>query len=67
MVRILEQKIPVLCGETQYDGSVYYVEAAGNSEDDKPTEGVMEGSKFLETDTGYVWYYSETSGWHKKS
>lgn len=62
MVRVLEQMLPTLQDATQYDGSVYKVHLAGNSSETKPTQGIMTGSKFTETDTGKVYYFNEASG-----
>ena len=43
-----------------------YVELAGLSTDDKPTGGMVTGSKFTEVDTGDVYLYDEVSGdWAK--
>lgn len=38
-----------------------YVEAAGLSTDEKPTEGIVTGSRFLEVDTGNAWIWDETA------
>ena len=62
MVRLLEQVIPVLSDAQQYDGSVYKVTLAGNSSETKPTTGIMTGSKFVETNTGKVYYFDEATG-----
>lgn len=35
-----------------------YVEYAGTSTDEKPTEGVATGSIFTEVDTGNVYFYN---------
>ena len=43
-------------GETKY-----YKEIAGDSGETKPTDGLIDGSIFLETDTGTVSFFSETS------
>jgi len=39
-----------------------YVEVCGNSGDDKPTDGIVTGSKFTETDTGIIFLFDETAG-----
>lgn len=62
MIRVLEQVIPVLQNAPQYDGSVYKVVLAGNSAETKPTQGIMTGSKFIETDTGASLYFNEETG-----
>lgn len=41
----------------------YYVEIALNSLEDKPTDMIAAGSVAVETDTGKVYLYDETSGW----
>lgn len=51
MVRILEERT--------FRGKLRYIEAAGLSTDSKPTQNVVTGSLFLETDTGDVYAYSE--------
>ena len=38
-----------------------YVEYAGTSADDKPTEGVATGSIFVEADTGNVYFFDATN------
>ena len=38
-----------------------YVELAGLSGEDKPTGGMVTGSKFTEVDTGDVYLYDEAS------
>lgn len=46
------------------DGAVAYCEFAGKTADEKPTGGIATGSKFLDIQTGKVFYYDEagTSG-----
>lgn len=42
----------------------HYVEIAGDSNDSKPTTGIIGGSLFMETDTGKVYIFDEnTSTW----
>ena len=44
----------------------HYVEAAGLSTDQKPTEGLITGSRFIEVNTGNRFLYDETSGaWYR--
>ncbi len=62
MVRVLEQVIPTLQDATRHDGSVYKCTLAGNSSETKPTAGIMTGSKFIETNTGNIYYFDETTG-----
>lgn len=40
-----------------------YVEIALNSNETKPTDMIAAGSVALETDTGKVYLFDETSGW----
>lgn len=41
-----------------------YVECAGLSTDTKPTNGICEGSIFVEVDTGNVYFFKESgSSW----
>lgn len=43
-----------------------YIEAAGLSTDQKPTAGIITGSRFLEVDTGDIYEFDEVSGtWSK--
>ena len=51
MVRILYE-------EAQLD-NVNYIEAAGLSDDDKPTGNLANGSTYLCVDTGDVYFYDE--------
>ena len=39
--------------------NVSYQEISGSSLDDKPTDGVANGSIFIESDTGDVYMYTE--------
>lgn len=58
MVRILTQRI--------FDADKNYIDAAGLSTDDKPTEGIVTGSVFREVDTGDVYMFDEVGGtWSK--
>lgn len=42
----------------------YYVEAFGKSTDNKPDDGIVTGSVFVEVDTGKVYLYDEeTDAW----
>lgn len=46
--------------------SLHYVEIAGASTETKPTTGIVDGSTFLETDTGDLYVYNEEgSAWVK--
>ena len=53
---------------TKEDGSTkLYVEIAGASSETKPVENIIDGSIFLETDTGDVYFFSESGGdWVKQ-
>ena len=43
-----------------------YAEIAGKSTENKPTENLVAGSLFMETDTGYVYVFEEDSStWTK--
>lgn len=42
-----------------YDGEKRYIEAAGLSTDEKPSEDIITGSSFLEVDTGDAYLYDE--------
>lgn len=41
--------------------SLHYVEIAGASTETKPTTGIVDGSTFLETDTGDLYVFNEAS------
>ena len=41
---------------------VAYVEISGDADDTKPTAGIADGSIFLESDTGKVFFFNEKSG-----
>lgn len=45
-----------------YAGQLHYVELTGNSTDEKPTEGIITGSKFTCVDTGIVYLFDEDTG-----
>lgn len=45
-----------------YNGGLFYLELSGDSTDTKPTAGVLDGSTFLESNTGKVFFYNEKSG-----
>lgn len=47
--------------EKTFVGSKKYIEAFGLSTDDKPTSGIVTGSKFTEVNTGDVYLFDETS------
>lgn len=42
--------------------NLFYVELAGNSDETKPTTGIIDGSICTETDTGKVFFFNEDSG-----
>ena len=42
--------------------SIYYLEISGDSTETKPTTGVADGSVFIESDTGKVFFFNEKSG-----
>ena len=44
-----------------YTDGKQYVEFAGNSSDEKPTEGIITGSKFICVDTGIEYLFDEDS------
>lgn len=45
-------------------GNVLHIqELAGPSSGTKPTDGMANGSLFLETDTGYIYVFDEDDGW----
>lgn len=44
------------------DGSsVQYIEGYCDSNEDKPTDGIADGSNLIETDTGDWYFYNEAS------
>ena len=47
--------------EKTFVGSKKYIETFGLSTDDKPTAGIVTGSKFTEVNTGDVYLFDETS------
>lgn len=58
-MRILVEKI--------HNNEVKYVEISGASSETKPTTGICDGSIFCESDTGDVYFFSESSGdWVKQ-
>ena len=47
--------------------NIIYKEISGDSTDTKPTDGVCDGSLFVESDTGDVYFFNEESGdWVKQ-
>lgn len=51
-----------------HDESKIYARYRGNSDDQKPTQGLITGSEFLECDTGRLFYYEEVSNrWYPSS
>lgn len=46
----------------QWVDNKLYVEASGDSGDTKPTTNICDGSIFLESDTGTVFFFNEDSG-----
>ena len=47
--------------EKTFIGNKKYIEAYGLSLDDKPTSGIITGSRFTEVDTGDEYLFDETS------
>lgn len=46
--------------------NLHYAEIAGASSETKPTTGIVDGSTFLETDTGDLYVYNEAgAAWVK--
>ena len=43
------------------DEDVFYIEGSCSSTDTKPTEGICDGSKVEESDTGDVYFFNEDS------
>ena len=43
-------------------GEVKFYTFSGDSTDTKPTEGVSDGSIFMESNTGYVYRFNEKTG-----
>ena len=61
MIRILTERV--------YEGDKRYIEAAGVHDDEKPTEGIITGSVFVEVDTGDGYLFMEddtTPAWVKQ-
>jgi hypothetical protein len=61
-----EQKIRVLSDMPVMNetGNLLHVQdLAGPASASKPTEGLANGSVFIETDTGKLYIYDETAGW----
>ena len=42
--------------------NITYKEISGDSTDTKPTAGICDGSLFVESDTGDVYFFNEKSG-----
>lgn len=42
---------------------LHIVELAGDSNESKPTDGIANGSMYLETDTGKIALFDEDDGW----
>ena len=59
MIRVISD-IPVMDDTA---GILHIQELAGNSDETKPTDGLANGSMFLETDTGLIALYDEDDGW----
>ena len=57
MVRIIESKVVAKAP----DENLFYVEGSCTSTDTKPTDGIADGSIFIESDTGDVYFYNEDS------
>ena len=49
--------------ESQFVDGLWYITAAGNSNDTMPEGEICAGSVYLETDTAKVYLYDETDGW----
>ena len=50
-------------GYAQDNGvDMFYVELSCDSEETKPTTGIIDGSICLESDTGKVYFFNEDSG-----
>lgn len=60
MVRILTER--------QFDDDQKYIEASGLSTDEKPVEGIVTGSVFVEVDTGdgYLFAEGDSPEWVKQ-
>lgn len=43
--------------------TLHIVELAGPSDETLPTDGIANGSLYLESDTGKIAVYDETDGW----
>jgi hypothetical protein len=47
--------------------NIIYKEISGDSTETKPTAGICDGSLFVESDTGDVYFFNEKSGdWVKQ-
>lgn len=53
----------VIYQSPQFGDGKKYIEASCDSGDTKETADLAQGSRCVEVDTGYVYLYSETSGW----
>lgn len=56
----MDPKIRILESQLYQDGK-HWIKAAGPSSVSKPLVGVVTGSFFIESDTGKVYVYDETS------
>ena len=62
MRELVSRIVAVVNGE-----NITYKEISGDSTDTKPTAGICDGSLFVESDTGDVYFFNEKSGdWVKQ-
>lgn len=47
--------------DTEDGVQMCYVEISGDSDETKPTTGIADGSIFVESDTGKVYFFNEVS------
>ena len=57
MRELVSRIVAVVNGE-----NIVYKEISGDSTDTKPTAGICDGSLFVESDTGDVYFFNEKSG-----
>lgn len=58
--------ITIIKTEVVDNNNLKTVELRGNSNDDKPTEGIGNGSTFLEVDTGKLYLYDlDSTTWNE--